>query len=208
MKLWMTLLALVLLPTAVFAGEEDLYAPVPPADSAFVRAVNLTGKADQAIQIDSSKFPASSESMVSDYIIVKQGKHDVVFGDHKQTADIEAKQYYTIAANADGSIKVLKDALVENPAKAMIYFYNFSTAADAALASPSHKATVFEKIAPLNAAYRDINAVNLDLAVKADGKDVTTLEKVELKRQMATSVFLTGAEGSYKAFTLQNKVAQ
>ncbi len=208
MKTLLSALALLCVPFSAMAGEEDLYAPVPPADSAFVRTVNLTADDGLAIQLDGAAFPAGDVASVSNYAVIKQGAKTLTAGDRTQPLTIEAKQYYTIAVPKTGEAKLLKDAPIENPAKAMIYFYNLSDAADAALDAPSHKATIFEKVAAGTNASRDINATTIDLAVKADGAEVTKLEKIELVRQAGVSIFLTGEKGLYKAFSIMNKVAQ
>ncbi len=207
MKKLLTALALLCVPFTAMAGEEDLYAPVPPADSAFVRTVNLTVDDGLAIQLDGAAFPAGEIASVSNYAVIKQGEKNLTAGEHKQPLTIEAKQYYTIAVSKDDA-KLLKDAPIENPAKAMIYFYNLSDAADATLDAPSHKATIFEKVAAGTNASRDINATTIDLTVKADGAEVAKLEKIELVRQAGVSIFLTGVKGEYKAFSVVNKVAQ
>lgn len=208
MKSIIAFLALLLVPFSAFAaGEESLYAPVPPADSAFVRTVNLSD-AKTAVLLDGVAFPAGENAQVSNYSVIKQGERSLSVGDKKQPVTIEAKQYYTIAITQDGTAKIIKDALIEDPSKAMLYFYNLSSSANASLAVPSHKATVFEKVAATDSASRAINAVSVDLAVKAGETDVSTLEKVELTRQAGTSVFLTGTAGKYAAFSVKNKVAQ
>lgn len=208
MKYIIAFLALLFIPFSAFAaGEESLYAPVPPADSAFVRAVNLSDS-KAAVLLDGVSFPSGENSQVSNYAVIKQGDRSLSAGDKKESVKVEAKQYYTIAVMQDGTFKVMKDALIEDPSKAMLYFYNLSDAATASLSVPSHKATVFEKVAAADSASRAINAVSVDLAVKAGDSDVKTLEKVELTRQSGSSVFLTGTSGKYTAFFVKNKVAQ
>jgi alginate O-acetyltransferase complex protein AlgF len=209
MKLILTFFAMMIVPFTAMAGEEDLYAPVPPADSAFVRVVNVTGDSALTLQIDGASLPAGAHSEVSDYIIIKQGERALSFGDKKQTITIEARQYYSLAITAkDTDAKIIKDALIENPAKAMVYFYNFSDAPAASLSVPSHNATVFEDIAPLGNSSRAINAATIDFTVKSGSNDVATLEKIALRRQVGTSIFLTGTAGNYKAFAIENKVSQ
>lgn len=202
-------LALFMIPLAALAaGEEELYAPVPPADSAFVRAVNLTGDAGLAVQLGGLPFPAGMIDSVSDYAVIKQGEHKLSYGDKSQAVTIEAGNYYTLVVAKEGDAKVLEDALIENPAKAVIYFYNLSDAAAASLLAPSHNATIFEGIASGASTSREINAATLDLAVKADGADIAGLEQIKLQRQAGVSIFLTGAKNDYKAFAVFNKVSQ
>lgn len=209
MKKLFVLLAFLLLPLSATAGEEALYAPVPPADSAFVRTVNAGDDSVPPVRLDGSAFPAGEQKAVSDYAVIKQGEHVLTIGEENQPITIDAGQYYTVVVLKDGAVKILKDALIENPAKATIYFYNLSDAAAATLEVPSYKATIFENIAVGEGASREINAVSgFSLAVKADGKDAGKIDGIELKRQQGISVFLTGTEGQYKVFAVTNKVAQ
>ena len=53
-----------------------------------------------------------------------------------------------------------------------------------------------------------VNAVALDVAIASAEGDVAKVDKVELKRQSGTSVFLMGEKGHYTAFAVMNKVAQ
>jgi alginate O-acetyltransferase complex protein AlgF len=208
LKTMLAALAAFLIPVSAMAGEEALYAPVPPADSAFVRTVNLTGDATASIQLDGSSLPAGAQPLVSDYAVIKQGDHSLSAGAQKSPVTIEAKQYYTIVVAADGKTNVLKDALIEDPSKAMLYFYNLSDKSSVSLFAPSHKATVFENIAVGASTSRAINAVAIGLVVKAGDSEIGTTGDVDLKRQVGTSVFLTGKDGDYQVFSVQNKVAQ
>ncbi|MCC6597509.1 MAG: alginate O-acetyltransferase AlgF [Alphaproteobacteria bacterium] len=200
-------LVFLLFPLSVSANEEALYAPVPPAESAFVRAVNVSADENLSLKIDDAGFTPSEKAFVSDYAVVTQGSHNVTFGKNQKSVSLEAQKHYTLAAMADGTLKVMKDAEIENPAKAMVYFYNLSDAKAATLEAPSHKATIFENIAAGESASREINAVNFSLSVKVDGKEVGTLGGVDLKREQGTSIFLTG-KGDYAIAVVTNKIAQ
>jgi hypothetical protein len=202
------ILTMVLAPFAAHAGEEELYAPVPPADSSFIRVVNLTDTPDAQTKIDDATIPPGMENAVSEYVVIKAGERSFHFNDKKEPVSIEAGQYYTIAVSGDGSVKVFKDALIKDPAKAVIYFYNLSDAADATLTAPSHNTAIFEKVAANDSKSREINAVTFGLKATAKGKDAGTVDEVELKRGRGTSLFLTGPEGNYKFFSVQNTVKQ
>ncbi|MFA7276764.1 MAG: alginate O-acetyltransferase AlgF [Pseudobdellovibrionaceae bacterium] len=208
MKSLIAFLSVLIISCASYAGEEDLYAPVPPADSSFVRTVNMMDDKAAKIDIDGSSFPTGENPQVSNYVVIKQGSHTVSVAGKGQPTTIEAKKYYTVAVMKDGTVKVMSDAQIEDPSKAMIYFYNFSDLAAATLSVPSHKAKVFENVKASESASRVINAVALDVAIASAEGDVAKVDKVELKRQSGTSVFLMGEKGHYTAFAVMNKVAQ
>lgn len=209
MKKQILILALMLfIPSLATAGEEELYKPLPPADSAFVRFVNLTDMKADAAKIDDVSILPGKQVPVSDYGIVKQGERTFRLGEKSQPVTVKAGQYYTIVVPAEGDIKIIQDALIENPAKAVIYFYNLSDAAEGSLIAPAHKTKIFEKVGSMESDSREINAVTFNLQVKAGNSEAGTIEEVNLKRQEGTSIFLTGASGAYNSFSVQNAVAQ
>ena len=98
-------------------------------------------------------MPASEQVQMSNYTVIKHGDHTLNFGEKGQPIHIEAKKYYTVAVMKDGTVKVMPDAQIEDPSKAMIYFYNSDLAA-ATLSVPSHKAKVFENVKASESASR------------------------------------------------------
>lgn len=209
MKSFFVCLAVFLLSVPAYAADEEaLYAPVPPADSAFVRTVNATGNVQEKITVDGVEPQKSTQDFVSDFSVIKQGSHVVQFGDKKETLQIEAQQYYTIAVINQNEVKVIKDKVIEDPSKASLYFYNLSDAGVASLSSTTHKANIFKTVSAGASDSREINAVVLGLEVKVADTSAGVLDNVELKRQQGTSVFLTGKSGSYRVSHVQNKVTQ
>lgn len=199
---------LIFIPALAMADEKELYKPLPPADSAFVRFVNLTDTKADAAKIGDVTIAPGEKTPVSDYSVVKKGKRTFYLGEKTSPVSVEAGQYYTVVVPADGSITVIQDALIENPAKAVIYFYNLSDSEEGTLVAPTHKTNIFEKVGSMKSESREINAVTFNLQAKAGKDDAGTIEGVNLKRQEGTSVFLTGKKGSYKSFSVQNAVAE
>lgn len=196
-------LFLTFLPLTASADEAALYAPTPPADSAFVRVINASTSDDLNITLSGSEPVASEEARVSSYSVLKEGAHTLALGDAENTLDLEAGNYYTVAITADGTHKVIKDIFVEDPTKAALHFYNFSTET-VSLTSPSYGATIFENIESNDGTARDINAVTFDLAItNTDGDVVQELPEVSLKRRQGTSIVVIDND---TVITLDNNV--
>lgn len=195
---------LLLMPSLAFADEDGLYAPAPPADSAFVRTINATSKTDEVIQINGNALNTENgSSIVSDYVILKEGSHKLSFSDLTKEVTLNAGKYYTLAVTADNNVKIFEDALIEDPTKATVYFCNF-TKTPASLKSEEFQATLFENIETLTCDSREINAVDFDLNVfNADG-EIKNFPEVSLKRQIGTSIIVTDNE----TYLFDNKVSQ
>ncbi len=205
MKKIITAIVIALLsPSIAIANEDALYAPAPPADSAFVRTINATADTSIAIQLNGVSLAQNEEHInISDYAVFKQGNYDLTYGDKNEKIALEAGQYYSIAVKKDQSYVVIKEDLIENPSKAMLYFCNFSDA-PASIKSPEYNATIFENIATSECTSREVNAVTFDLALEANDKIVKDLPGIALKRQTGTSIILIGNDVSF----FDNQIAQ
>lgn len=112
---------------------------------------------------------------------------------------VSAGKYYSRLAG-----KLREDAPLTNPAKARLYFYNLSDAKGAVIA-PQHQNTV---IVDDHTHSREVNALTLDLLVKAGDKPVQQFEKVTLRRREGISILLVGKQGKYQAVMKRNATAR
>jgi Alginate O-acetyl transferase AlgF len=171
------------------ANDAALYDAPPPPNSAFVRLIDARGTTGLEASLG-EKAVTLSQSAVSGYTIAPAGILNVVAGDVGGEVTIEAGKFYTIALFANGSPAplLLEDKVIGNPAKSGVYLYNFS-AEHATLFAPKQKVAVIENIAAASSGFREINAVTLDLDIKA-GAVATSLKDIALKRREGTSIVL------------------
>lgn len=208
MKRLLSLLFITILPWATAqANDDELYDPAPPPDSAFVRVIHAnTAQSQISATVGGTAYGQLSYPQLSGYRIVKGGSHKVTLGSAVNEVTIDAGGYFTIALTDGGDIKLVKDELLSNPAKARVYFYNFSDAPVASLFAPQHGAAILDKVAANDGASREVNALKLTLQVKAGDVPVKDFADVQLKRRVGTSFLLTGKSGAYQALTLENEV--
>ena len=208
MKKWLLTLFVFAAPSLALAVDEGLYEPAPPANSAFVRVID----ADAALKTVSATlggvgFGKVTYPAISPYVVIPAGEKELVAGKLKEKLNLEAGRYYSVAL-MNGTSKLLEDPSINNPAKARVYFYNLSDAADATLFAPKQKAPILSKQAPGTSTSREMNALTLPLQVLADDKNVKIFPDVALKRRMGTSAVLAGKKGAYRAVIAENKVAR
>jgi alginate O-acetyltransferase complex protein AlgF len=196
------------LGTAV-AQDAELYDPAPPPNAAFVRVVNATGQEQPlAAKLADIDFSALNYPDASAYRVVSEGQRPFQVGAKTEQLNIEAGNYYTLAVLGDGEaqkILPIKDAISSNPAKCGVLFYNLSDQPAASLRVPSRKVDVIAGVAPGQMQLREVNALDIDMAVVAGDKEVQAFPTVQLKRRTHLSFILTGAAGDLKALMVHNK---
>ncbi|MFO1242234.1 MAG: alginate O-acetyltransferase AlgF [Rickettsiales bacterium] len=192
------------------ADDTALYDPTPPADSAFVRIINTTATAVDAT-IGSASYTSVAAPGISPYRVIPQGEQEAKAGDVSKKVSIEAGKYYSVAiTEKDGKkeLVTLEDAVIKNPAKAMIYFYNFSDSATASLNAVKQKADIVSGVKAGESASREVNALTIDVAVNdAEGKEVKAFPGVELKRRTGVNFLLTGSGSNRQATMTVSDIA-
>jgi alginate O-acetyltransferase complex protein AlgF len=199
-------LMLLAAPVAMADADQQLYDPAPPADAAFVRVLNANPSGEISATIGDARFGNVAYPGLSPYMVVKQGEQTLKAGSASETINVEAGKYYTLAVAPDGKVVTLKDAIIEQPSKAYVYFYNFSDAAKASLRATKQNMDIAGDVAPNRSMHREMNALTLAMAITADGKTVQTFPSVALKRRSGTSFVLAGTGDAKKAVWIENKI--
>lgn len=199
----------LLMASAASAMDEGLYEPAPPANSAFVRVIHANPKASSiAATLGGKGFGKLTYPAISKYVAITAGDQTFEATRISEKIMVEAGQYYTLAVVKDNAVKVIDDAVIGNPAKARLYFYNLSDVVDATLFAPKQKAAIISKQEANSGTSREINALTLPLQILAEGKLVKQFDGVQLKRRMGTTAALFGSKGAYKALVSENAVAR
>jgi alginate O-acetyltransferase complex protein AlgF len=207
-KQFFAFLAALLMSTtgALAANDQELYDPKPPADAAFVRFVNIAAK-ETEVSGGGLSAKKVAPATASNFFIVKQGKQTFSYSSKSNETMIEAGKYYTVALGED-KVMVVEDAILSNPAKSMLYFYNFSANEALTLFAPKQKTAIFSDIKTGTGTSREINPLALELSVKQGEKDLTTVPALTLKRRMGHSIFVIGDAANPKVIVVENAVSR
>lgn len=208
--------SLLVAASAAQANDQQLYDPAPPADAAFVRIVNGTADAVK-LTIGSASYADVAKGSAAGYQIVKEGKYKPSLSvgskaSEEAEVDVAAGKYYTLAvvhdaADKDGvAVKPMDDALMSNPAKAYVYFYNLSDKPNAAVNAPKFKKDVVSVTTTPAAASKDLGQATVDLSVTADAKEVKLFPAVALQRRAGVTFVLSGTGDNLLATMTTNEV--
>ena len=206
-----TLIALsffTVLPPSVNAQDEGLYDPVAPAGSAFFRFIHVNNSEeakDVTLSAKGRDYGTQNYQDISDYFVAKKGKRKFEVGEMTVEQDLESDKYYSILNTADGLL-VVEDAPLENPAKALITFYNLSDSESLTLKTAEKDIEIIKEIAPNTNGSREINAVKINLAVTDGNTKTITLDPLLLNRKNAYIIAVfTDEAGELEALVQTSK---
>lgn len=177
-----------LLSTPSAATELELYAPAPPAGSAFVRFVNAEQET-HPLRLAGRALGALRPGEVSPYWVAAAGTRSASAGKHTSALEVVAGHFYTVLIRAQG-LHPLKDETHTHLAKAQLALYNVSALKQVSLKTADGAATILEGITPGGHASRSVNAIAVELAVHGDGKELHRLSGLNLAQGSAYSVFV------------------
>ncbi len=186
---------------AAMAEDEGLYDPAPPSGSAFVRFINADEVPAQP-EAKGKKHAKISTGIVSPYYPVAAGETDLRLGEAKTSQDIEEGAFYT-AILKDAGLKVMKDQSPDNPAKAMLAFYNLTDKGDLTLKTDDGKVEIIPATGPVESGYRQVNGVEIKAAVYNGDAKIADAGSVDLKRGKASAVVVTQDGDDFKASAVQ-----
>lgn len=164
-----------LLTASASAQDTGLYAPAPPANSAFVRVLSAPA-ATLGTQHISAKSGAASP-----YVVIPQGTLSVKLGTVSGKLKVEAGKFYSVFS-AGGKLLLLVDQAAESRAKALLTVYNLSQHPSLDLKTADGKTTVLTGIKMNSSASRAVNGITVDLAAFVGAKSVGTVKGVKLER--------------------------
>lgn len=170
------------------ATELELYAPAPPAGSAFVRFVNAE-KETYPLRLAGRALGALRPGDVSPYWVAAAGARSASAGKYASSLEVVAGHFYTVLIRAQG-LQALQDEPHTHLAKAQLTLYNVSALKQVSLKTADGAATILEGITPGGHASRSVNAIAVELAVYGDGKVLQQLSGLNLAQGSAYSVFV------------------
>lgn len=190
----------------VWANQDaELYDPVPPPDSVFLRV--LSTHAEGKVQVGPASFEAGTEGQISPYRVLKGGTWPMRAGDLSLDLELAPGSSYSLALVPEAPGYVLfEDEIISDARKCGLMLYNLS-ASPARLFVPSKdkEIPIIQGLAPMKHKTRAVNAITVDLAVSADGVEITRFPKIKLQRRSHFSFVVAGAAGAYTAESAENE---
>ncbi|MBF8161201.1 alginate O-acetyltransferase AlgF [Ectopseudomonas hydrolytica] len=185
-------------------GNADLYDPVAPANSAFVRVLNLSERNIEVTLSGKNKPQVVTSGQFGGYRFVAPGKQRIAVANQAVEHELKANTASTVIYR-DGQLLLIADQFVNEPRKAQIAFYNL-TDKPAALKTVDGQHVVVDTIQRDQTGSRMVNELKIAFAAYADDEQLVGFDELFLKKGRSYSYALLPTENGYRAITLANSI--
>ncbi|MCO7514944.1 alginate O-acetyltransferase AlgF [Pseudomonas guariconensis] len=185
-------------------GNADLYDAVAPADSAFVRVLNLS---DNSIDVSlSGKINPQkvAPGQLSGYRFVPAGPHKIAVGAQAIEPQLKANAASTVVYDGK-QLSLIADKYINEPKKAQIAFYNL-TPAKAALKTVDGKHVVVEPLGNGQTGSRMVNEIKIGFAAYVADQRVASFDELFLKKGRSYSYVLLPQGTGYRSMGQANSI--
>lgn len=182
-------------------GNADLYDAVAPADSAFVRVLNLSAS-NIEVTLSSKVNPQRvAAGQLSGYRFTPAGAHKIAVGGKAIEPQLKANAASTVVYDGK-QLTLISDKYVNEPKKAQIAFYNL-TPTPTALKTADGKHEVVAALGNGQTGTRMVNEIKLDFAAYAQDTKVASFDEQFLKKGRSYSYVLLPGN---RSMTLANSI--
>jgi len=205
--------ALSLAAEAQVAGL--LYDPEPPANSAYVRVINVAGDAPVDVSVDGrARITSLASGEASDYLVLPAGKRNLVIGvagkgeAASTSLDVTAGHAITVAVRSGAAPWIFEDKANTNKLKAVIAVYHLGSGAPFDVLTADGATKVFTGVKPGTSAGLSVNPIKVDLIVATPGTNTPVARTSVAMAPGGTYslLLLPGPRGALTARAFQNKV--
>lgn len=198
--------ALLLGSTASLAADSnaDLYDAVAPADSAFVRVLNLSDRSIDVTLSGKVNPQKVAPGQLSGYRFTPAGSHKIAVDKQAIEPQLKANAASTVVYDGKGLV-LIADKYVNEPKKAQIAFYNL-TPAQAALKTTDGKTAVIDPLGKDQTNSRLVNEIKIGFAAYVDQKHVAQFDDLFLKKGRSYSYVLLPEGSGYKSISVANSI--
>jgi alginate O-acetyltransferase complex protein AlgF len=180
-----------------------LYAPAPPADSAFVRVVNANAGVGLPFTAGGITLEGKlAYGKIGAYRVLKQGITKFEAAGKTSDVKLEAGRFYTLAFSR-GHWTTITDRSASDINKARIGVYNFSDRSDVSLKTSDGQLSLLENLESDGYDVVQVNPVKAQLAAFSGGKGMSFPE-VQLEANVAYSVVVVGTGKQLRATWVRN----
>jgi len=182
-------------------GNADLYDAVAPADSAFVRVLNLSASNIEVTLSGKVNPQRVAAGQLSGYRFTPAGAHKIAVGGKAIEPQLKANAASTVVYDGK-QLTLISDKYVNEPKKAQIAFYNL-TPNPTALKTADGKHEVVAALGNGQTGTRMVNEIKLDFAAYAQDTKVASFDEQFLKKGRSYSYVLLPGN---RSMTLANSI--
>lgn len=185
-------------------ANADLYDAVAPANSAFLRVLNLTGSGADVKVSGKSATQKVTAGQIGGYMFTPAGTTKITVNKVSGEYDLAADTATTFVFDGKELIK-LDDKYVNDPRKALVSFYNL-TDKEVALKTADGKHAIVDALGKNKTGNRLVNEIKITLAAYAGDSKVMGFDEQFLKKGRSYSYVLIEQGGKLRTIAAPNAV--
>ncbi len=191
---------------------QGLYEAAPPPDSSFVRVINaVSGTATLSPIVGGKTLMTVATRGHTDYYPLPKGDKKYVLGKLTGSVNLVAGHFYTLVLSGEAAapkMSMLEDPTPQNKARALINFYNLSSAPTLSLKTTDGKTTVIDTLGAGKVGSRAVNPLKVSLSAFVDTQPLATLKDTAFERGFAYSLLAMGTPEKLELVWFANKMAK
>lgn len=185
-------------------ANADLYDAVAPANSAFIRVMNLSDSGVEFTLTSKTTAQRIAAGQFGGYRFVEPGMHRIGVAGKTLESELKANTASTVLFR-DGQLQLLQDDVVNEPARAQIVFYNL-TGDEAMLTTVDGKTPVVDKRGAYQNGSRMVNEVKIAFAAYAGERKLAAYPEQLLRKGRSYSYALLPDGEGYRSLAVANSV--
>lgn len=185
-------------------ANADLYDAVAPANSAFLRVLNLTGTGADVKVTGKTATQKVTAGQIGGYMFTPAGKTKISVNSVSGEYDLVADTATTFVFDGKALIK-LDDKYVNDPRKALVSFYNLSDK-KVALKTADGKHALVDELGKNETGNRLVNEIKITLAAYSGDSKVVGFDEQFLKKGRSYSYVLIEQGGKLRTIAVPNAV--
>lgn len=185
-------------------GNADLYDAVAPANSTFVRVLNLSNSGIDVSLSGKTNPQKVAAGQLSGYRFTTPGKHSIGVAGQAIQPDLAANAASTLVYDGK-TLTLIADKYVNEPKKAQVAFYNL-TPAKATLKTVDGKHVIVDALSKDQTGSRMVNEIKIGFAAYVGEQNVANFDELFLKKGRSYSYVLLPQGSGYKSMSLANGI--
>ena len=185
-------------------GNDELYDAVAPADSGFIRVLNLTDTPATVSLSGKKGNQTISAGNLGGYLFSSPGKQTLAINGSPSDLPVETRKAVT-AVYRGGSLTLLGDDVPQDARKANVVFYNLTDQA-LSLKTADGKHALVQDVAPGQLASRKVNEIKIPLAAYAGTNKVVDFSELFLRKSRSYSFLVIPGSNGTRGMSLADTV--
>lgn len=183
-------------------GNDALYPSPPPAGSAFVRVLNLTGTSVDVLLNGKSKAQKVSGGHIGGYLYIAPGSRKLNVGETSFELNLKAESAITVIYDGK-NLKPITDVYSLDPTKASVAFYNL-TESPLSLKTSDGKHAIVDAVAKDQMGTRLVNEIKIGFAIYNGEQNIAKFSEQFLRKGASYSYVALLQGGQVKTLSLAN----